>query len=90
MSDGETTVTLAITKLSPKPGDMVVITVPPSWSDHAAAEFEASLRYSYAEVLAGVAILVVPEQSKVVCRHRPAPRGSALLLAARPPTDAMN
>jgi hypothetical protein len=90
MSDGETTVTLAISKLSPKPGDMIVVTLPSSCSSHDAAEFEASLRYSYAEILQGVAILVVAEESRVVCRHRPAPRGSALLLAARPPSDAVN
>jgi len=83
-------VTLAISKLSPRPGDMVVITVPNSWNGHDAAEFEATLRYNFAEVLAGVALLVIPEESKVVVRHRPAPRGSSLLLAARPTTDAVN
>lgn len=89
MSDDDT-VALALTKLSPRAGDMVVVTVPSEWSGHAVAEFEASLRYSFAEILQGVALLVIREESKVVCRHRPAPRGSALLLAARSPSSSVN
>jgi hypothetical protein len=81
---------LAMTKVSLKPGDALIITMPNSFTEEQVQELESSLRYSFCDVLAGVALLLIREESKVFVRHHPEPQGAANLRRLIAPSGAVN
>ena len=90
MSDDGDTVKIGLAKLQLRSGDLLCVSVPDSWNGADVAAFEAWLRCEFSEVLAGVAIMVIPAEAQILVRHRRDPQGSAMLLAARSPSGAVN
>jgi predicted ABC-type transport system involved in lysophospholipase L1 biosynthesis ATPase subunit len=64
--------------------------VPDCWNAVDVAAFEAGLRCEFAEQLAGVIIMVIPEAGKVLMRTRRDPQGAANLLRLIAPSKAVN
>jgi hypothetical protein len=88
MSDGDDTVKIGLAKLQLRPGDLLCVSVPDSWTGADVAAFEAALRADFS--LDDIAILVIPETAQIFVRHRREPSGAAALRQMPPATKAVN
>jgi len=89
MSDDDT-VTIGLAKLQLRPGDLLCVSVPDSWTGADVAAFETGLRCEFAELLSGVIVLVLPAQAQIMVRTRRDPQGSVALLTRRAASQAVN
>jgi hypothetical protein len=83
-------IVLAITKLSPRRGDLIIITVPDTWNGAEVQAFECGRQREFGGVLNGAIVMVIPEQSRILVRHRPDPQGAANLVRLIAPSAAVN
>jgi hypothetical protein len=84
------TVQIGLAKLQLRPGDILCVSVPDSWTGADVTAFETGLRCEFAELLCGVIVLVLPAQSQVMVRTRRDPQSSVALLTCRAASQAVN